>query len=503
MKKDSTGDGILTIDKLKKMTDVVLESSKKIIKAKKSSKTIYKCPYCNFRGNKYDCIEHIEKAHKELIPEGYTAARLFFNYINKKTKGSCIVCKKESDWNEDTWRYNRLCNNPKCKEKYSAIMSKGMVDKYGKATLLNDAIHQQKMLERRSISGKYKFKDGGVKTYVGSYEKNLLEYFDKVLNVPSKDILTPGPNIKYQYKGKQLLWITDLYYIPANLIIEVKDGGNNPNKRKMVDYRAKQIAKEQTLLVMNKYNYIRLTDNNFMELSKTLQDIKVNMESDKKNDLVHNVLESCSAVATAIVPSNSIIMVNKMINNKVYETGFTDDNNLKSIYFLGIDGKLRKDSINDIDTDYITKKTSNKKYIDNYYKLLKEFEETSIYNPDYLYEFITEEKIMIPNQHIYNTEFTDYIDDYKSQIYTLETIDRFEPTKDFNNRYRESLPIFECENIYDYSQSIVKDYPELKIRSVHDGFIIVNILNGLVSEVFHRLEDIKYKDLDRLSGGKL
>lgn len=44
-----------------------------------------RCPYCTFRDVKDKVISHIERKHSELIPEGYTAARVLFNYINKKT----------------------------------------------------------------------------------------------------------------------------------------------------------------------------------------------------------------------------------------------------------------------------------------------------------------------------------------------------------------------------------------------------------------------------------
>ena len=53
----------------------------------------------------------------------------------------------------------------------------------------------------------------------------LLEFLDKVLCCKSEDIVTPGPVIDYSYNGKIHKWIMDVYYIPYNLCIDVKDGG--------------------------------------------------------------------------------------------------------------------------------------------------------------------------------------------------------------------------------------------------------------------------------------
>ena len=81
------------------------------------SKKTYKCPYCTERYDKYKLIYHIEEKHEELIPEKQTPTQVVFNYINKKDHGTCVVCGKETEWNEKAGKYNRLCNNPKCKEK--------------------------------------------------------------------------------------------------------------------------------------------------------------------------------------------------------------------------------------------------------------------------------------------------------------------------------------------------------------------------------------------------
>ena len=52
-----------------------------------------------------------------------------------------------------------------------------------KQEMLKDPEYQNNiMLANRSISGKYKFQDGTIRTYVGSYEHKFLEFMDKFLN---------------------------------------------------------------------------------------------------------------------------------------------------------------------------------------------------------------------------------------------------------------------------------------------------------------------------------
>ena len=249
-------------------------SSVKIVP--KKYKKRYKCPYCEERLDREKLPNHIQKKHEEMIPQGYTASRVAFNTINKKTSGHCIICGKETDWNEDKCRYERICNDPKCKKEYIKMTEERLKKARGvtKKEMLSNPDFQNKMLKGRSISGTYKFSDGGKLEYVGSYEKNFLEFMDKFLKVQSSDIQAPGPTIEYYYNGKKHFWITDYYYIPYNLVLDVKDGGKNPNKREMPEYRAKQRAKEKAITQSGMYNYIRLTDNQFDQLIEIMLDLK-------------------------------------------------------------------------------------------------------------------------------------------------------------------------------------------------------------------------------------
>ena len=236
----------------------------------------YQCPYCNEKYDRVKLVDHIEKKHSEFIPKDFTASRIVFNIVNKKEKGKCTICGKESPWDEDKCRYDRFCSE-ECKKTYEQLAAERLKRVRGmtKQEMLKDPEYQNNiMLANRSISGKYKFQDGTIRTYVGSYEHKFLEFMDKFLNVKSEDLETPGPIIEYKFKGETHKWITDAYYAPYNLAFDIKDGGDNPNKREMPEYRAKQTAKEDAIRKQGKYNYIRLTDNKFEQLIELMLELK-------------------------------------------------------------------------------------------------------------------------------------------------------------------------------------------------------------------------------------
>lgn len=313
----------------------------------------YKCPYCEARMEKSNLINHIDLVHNDLIPEGYTAFRIVFDYINKKPagyNGKCTECSGPTGWNEAVGRYNRQCSSPKCKESYLRKFEKNMNDKLGVTRISSTVEGQEKMLSNRRISGKYKFQDGVEKSYVGSYEKNTLEFLDKVMNCNSSDIITPGPAIQYKYLNKDHFYISDMYYQPYNLIIEVKDGGDNPNKRVMEDYRAKQIEKEKAIIKNTDYNYIRLTNNNLSQLLSVFADLKMQMKENTGKRVI-NVNESMNALLSGYIPgvkdTGSTYIVNYTKNNVFsgeLESGYGISDSPRLINFICRDkeGKLNK-----------------------------------------------------------------------------------------------------------------------------------------------------------------
>ena len=235
----------------------------------------YACPYCNQKLNRDKLTNHIEQKHDDEIPDDYTPYRLVYDIVNDKHgHGNCTVCGKPTKWNEKRQKYERLCGNPKCYEAVKKTYQNRMLKIYNKVYLTDEPEHQQKMLAGRKISGRYKWSDGKVFTYTGQYEKKLMEFLDTVLEYRSDEVIAPGPTLEYKFNGKTLHWITDFLLLPYNLIIEVKDGGDNPNNRSMPEYRAKQISKEKMITNMGTYSYLRLTNNDFSQLLSMLAELK-------------------------------------------------------------------------------------------------------------------------------------------------------------------------------------------------------------------------------------
>lgn len=322
------------------------------------SKRKYKCPYCNYHNIRMKLISHIDKAHKDMIPEGYSAGRLLYDLINTNpNKAKCRICGKPTEWNEDKLRYEVFCSDS-CKKKYSDDFHKiRMVNIYGVESLLDNPEMQAKMLAGRRISGYYKFQDGVRLSYCGSYEKNLLEFLDKVMNYSSHEVTSPGPVIEYEYKGKKHFWVTDQYIGLSNLVIDCKDGGSNPNKRDMQEYREKQIAKEEAIKKLHKYNYIRLTDNNFSQLIDTLMTIKYEMlenpmvldnpvidinESGLANGPAGNAMVGTGSYDSFIIPYKPL---SKTFDDDNTEYALSFDKSLTDLYIINDEGNIKHESI--------------------------------------------------------------------------------------------------------------------------------------------------------------
>ena len=294
----------------------------------------YNCIYCQFRATKTDLVNHIDKTHMDEIPEGFTALQVVYHIVNKHPlnwKKPCRVCKKPTNWDEKKGRYNLLCENKTCHDAWAEKMKKDMGDKMGSNRPTSSAEGLQKMLAGRKISGKYKFKDGKEFTYTGSYELETLKFMDQVMDIKSEDILCPGPVLEYTLDEKKHLYITDIFYIPYNLIIEVKDGGNNPNTNpEMYENRRKKIAKEKYVIEETDYNYIRLTNKDFSQLLAVFADLKMNLV-DNSNDRVIHINESAvnenmyPAIQGAIPPNsaNGVYIINYMRKGS-----FNDDTNI-------------------------------------------------------------------------------------------------------------------------------------------------------------------------------
>lgn len=245
----------------------------------KYQRRIY-CKLCDFWSkDPDDVVSHIEKHHFDEIPPNMTPWQFFYYLRTGKDKGSCIMCHKETKWNEKTHKYNRFCNNPNCKKQYKAVFDNRMIGKYGKTTLIGDPEQQRKMLANRRISGLYIWSDHVTKTtYTGSYEKSFLEFLDEVLNFDPSDIISPSPHTYYyDYEGKKHFYIPDFFIPSLNLEIEIKDGGVNPNthpKIIAVDKEKEKLKDEVMKSNSSTFNYLKILDKENTKFLTYLEEAK-------------------------------------------------------------------------------------------------------------------------------------------------------------------------------------------------------------------------------------
>ena len=248
------------------------------------------CKFCDFFCyDPDDYVSHLEKKHEDLIPKDMTPWQFSYYLRTGKTFGSCVVCKKPTTWNERTHKYNRFCNDPKCKETYREEFKKRMIGKYGKTTLLNDPEQQKKMLENRKISGQYVWRDHVHKTnYTGSYELSFLEFLDYVMNFQPEDVMAPSPHVYYYtYENKKHFYIPDFFIPSLGVEIEIKDGGDNPNnhgKIQRVD-KVKEKLKDD-VLSHNEFHYLKIVNKENEKFFTFLEKLKDVTFYDTKEKIV-------------------------------------------------------------------------------------------------------------------------------------------------------------------------------------------------------------------------
>lgn len=244
---------------------------------------MFKCELCDASFKELeDLKQHLDDEHHDEIPKNFTVAQYYYYLKTGKDHGRCIVCKRDTPFNESTGKYARFCGRQECKDTYKEEFHKRMIGKYGKVHLLNDPTQQKRMLANRSISGKYTWSDGVEVQYTGSYEKDFLRFLDVFMSFESGDIMSPSPHTYYyNYEGNEKFYIPDFFIPSLNLEIEIKDGGDNPNthhKIQAVD-KVKEKLKDDVLTSQKQFHYIKITNKNYdgffdflMRLKQQFQD---------------------------------------------------------------------------------------------------------------------------------------------------------------------------------------------------------------------------------------
>lgn len=244
---------------------------------------IYRCQHCKFsistnkekgkKSAKWKMGNHYEVKHKNLIPPDMSGYRWFYFLLTKKDKGSCIICHNETDFNENTMKYSRFCNNPACKQKYKEERDNRMIKKYGKVYLLDDPEMQKKMQAGRRIAGTYQWSDGKSKfSYLSSYEADFLRYLDQELNWPASDLISPSPHTySYEYKDKSHFYMPDFFIPSLNLEIEIKDDGSAKNINQ--ESREKDKIKDELMRSLsNIFNYIKIVNKDYTKFNELIKE---------------------------------------------------------------------------------------------------------------------------------------------------------------------------------------------------------------------------------------
>lgn len=243
-----------------------------------ASNKFIKCKFCSkLLQDEEKYANHIELKHPDMIIPGMVPRQFVYYLRTGKTHGNCVMCKEPTKWNPNTNKYNRFCENPKCKEEYREQFKKRMLDKYGKITLCNDPEMQRKMLAARRISGEYRWStDPRYKVqYTGTYELDFLIFLDRIMRYEPGDIMMPSPHTYfYIYEGKKHFYIPDCYIPSLNLEIEIKDGGSNPNnhpKIQQVD-KVKERLKDEIFLSKDiPFNYLKIVNKDYMIFFRYLE----------------------------------------------------------------------------------------------------------------------------------------------------------------------------------------------------------------------------------------
>lgn len=245
---------------------------------------MYRCQHCNYKipvdttlkgtkSPKYKMGLHYETKHKELLPKEMDGFRWFYYLLTKKEKGSCIICKKETEFIRENMKYSRFCKDPHCKEVYKQQVDKRMIDKYGKVHLLDDPEQQKKMQQGRKIAGVYQWSDGKNKFgYLSSYELDFLRYLDTELKWPASDLFSPSPHTYvYQYNNKEHFYMPDFFIPSLNLEVEIKDDGSALNINK--ESREKDVIKDNMMRSLNNViNYIKIVNKNYTEFNDLIKE---------------------------------------------------------------------------------------------------------------------------------------------------------------------------------------------------------------------------------------
>ena len=232
-----------------------------------------RCPFCSMIFNdKQKYCHHIALKHNEQVPPELEPLEYAYSLLVHKDVGRvCVMCKKNPvHFNQDTLKYERLCDRPQCKEEYVKMMKSRMVKVYGHEHLLNDADMQRKMLYNHANAKDYIWDNDHKFRIIGTYEEDFLNKL-KSLGWSPNDIIAPSPN-NYWYKwgdGTQHLYIPDFFIPSLTLDVEIKQGGfNDSYMEHNRDIEHRKDLMKQRMCEKSGRHYIKIMDKDYTEFEK-------------------------------------------------------------------------------------------------------------------------------------------------------------------------------------------------------------------------------------------
>ena len=232
-----------------------------------------RCPFCSMIFNdKQKYCHHIALKHNEQVPPELEPLEYAYSLLVHKDVGRvCVMCKKNPvHFNQDTLKYERLCDRPQCKEEYVKMMKSRMVKVYGHEHLLNDADMQRKMLYNHANAKDYIWDNDHKFRIIGSYAEDFLNKL-KSLGWSPNDIIAPSPN-NYWYKwgdGTQHLYIPDFFIPSLTLDVEIKQGGfNDSYMEHNRDIEHRKDLMMQRMCEKSGRHYIKIMDKDYTEFEK-------------------------------------------------------------------------------------------------------------------------------------------------------------------------------------------------------------------------------------------
>lgn len=222
--------------------------------------------------DKQKYCHHIALKHNEQVPPELEPLEYAYSLLVHKDIGRvCVMCKKNPvHFNQDTLKYERLCDRPQCKEEYVKMMKSRMVKVYGHEHLLNDADMQRKMLYNHANAKDYIWDNDHKFRIIGTYEEDFLNKL-KSLGWSPNDIIAPSPN-NYWYKwgdGTQHLYIPDFFIPSLTLDVEIKQGGfNDSYMEHNRDIEHRKDLMMQRMCEKSGRHYIKIMDKDYTEFEK-------------------------------------------------------------------------------------------------------------------------------------------------------------------------------------------------------------------------------------------